>query len=882
MADLPHGTVTFLFTDIEGSTALWERDRTAMQAAIERHFELLRAACEGHHGFLYKTVGDGTQSAFASAAAAVRAALAAQRSLLAEPWPDPPGPLRVRMALHAGQAEPRGNDYLAAPLNRLSRLLAIGSGGQILLTEIVQQLAQDDLPAGTTLRYLGAIALRDLDRPEQVFALEHHDFPRHPGLLANGTARAHNFPALLTPFLERETELATTEELLLKPGVRLVTLTGPGGIGKTRLAHEVGLRLAGSFADGAAFIDLGTLRDPALVIPSIARVLGLQDMGSRPLAERVVEFLRQRQMLLVLDNFEQVIAAAPQVTELLATCPSLKVLVTSRAVLHVSGEHELPVPPLALPRPGGDTAADEVASSEAVQLFVARARAARPGFALTETNAAAVATICRQLDGLPLAIELAAARIAHLPPAALLARLEQRLPLLTGGPRDLPTRLQTMRDAIAWSYDLLSSEEQRLFRHLGVFRGGFTLEAAEASCPPLSPSIFEVIASLVDKSLLRPEDREDEPRYRMLETIGEFSREQLVRAGEDEAACQAHAAYFLALAQQAAGALHGPDVIAWLDRMESERDNLRGASDWLAHRDPRHAAQLAIALHWFWRIRGPVSEGRRWTERLLLEAGTLPPDLRVHLLVRTGDFANIQGDRTRAVAVLDEALTLARDLGDPSTLGLALIFRGVAAQSQGQLDQARRLHEEARLLRGYPNEQVHSCWFLDNLGTIAWRSGDAVRATALHEQALAVAKEIGFAWSAADILTHLGHDAFALGDHARAASLYRESLRRQWAIGIQRDFAGTLAGFAGLAVALGHPDRAAGLCGAIDALLNAIGVTHAPAGQAAFDQTVATACAALGEAKFAELRSAGRHWPSERILAEVEGPLTFDRSPGSN
>lgn len=479
MPELPSGTVTFLFTDIEGSTRLWERDRAAMRAAVDRHLVLLDRAIAAHNGVLFKTVGDAVQAAFPTAPDAVAAALAGQRSLLAEEW-DTPEPLRLRMALHAGDAIPDDDgDYLAAPLNRLSRLLAIGHGGQVLLSQAVQQLARDHLPPDAALRDLGGHRLRDLLEPERVFQLLHPGLPAEFPPLRSLGARPNNLPPQPTPFLGRETAVREVADLLRRPDVRLLTLTGPGGSGKTRLALQAAADCLDDFTDGVFFVALAPLTDPGLMPSAIAAALGVREEGGRSLADRLQEFLAARQMLLVLDNFEHLTEAASLVADLLGSAASLKVLATSRVPLHLRAEHEYPVETLELPPRTPPPTAAQLTQYDAVRLFIARAQAVKPGFAVDNETAPAIAEICWRLDGLPLAIELAAARIRMLPPQAMLARLEKRLPFLTGGARDAPQRQRTLRDAIGWSYDLLDPDEQTVFRRLAVFAGGCTVEAAE-------------------------------------------------------------------------------------------------------------------------------------------------------------------------------------------------------------------------------------------------------------------------------------------------------------------------------------------------------------------------------------------------------------------
>ena len=478
MPDLPSGTVTFLFSDIEGSTALWERDQAAMALVIERHHTLLRTCIEGHRGVLFKVVGDAVHAAFPTAPDAIAAALDAQRSLVEDRLQAADGQLTVRMAMHTVAAEPHDGDYLAPGLNRLARLVSAAHGDQVLLTLVTQNLVRDALPPRTSLRDLGEHPLRDLYRPEHVFQLLHPDLPADFPPIRTLATHPNNLPLQPTPFLGREDQVVRVVALLSREDVRLLTITGPGGVGKTRVALQAAVDLLELFPDGVWFVDLSVLDDPTLVPSAIASVLGVREEG-HVLPERLARVLGEKQLLLVLDNFERLLESAPIVTGLLAEAPGAKALVTSRTPLHISGEQEYPLLPLLLPDPTHLPSLERMLQLEAVRLFVERAQAVKPDFTLTPANASAVAEICHRLDGLPLAIELAAALIKMLPPQLLLNRLEKRLPLLTRGARDLPTRQQTMRDAIAWSHDLLTPEEQTLFHRLAVFPGGCTLEAAE-------------------------------------------------------------------------------------------------------------------------------------------------------------------------------------------------------------------------------------------------------------------------------------------------------------------------------------------------------------------------------------------------------------------
>ena len=814
---------------------------------------------EAQGGVVFKVIGDASQAAFPTAPSAIAAAVAAQRAFLTERWADPPGPLRVRMALHAGEATPdeRG-DYLAAPLNRLARLVGTTQGGQILLTESVEQLTQDDLPPDASLRDLGEILLRDLERPERVFALVHPDLPDDFLPLGPRESATYHFAASLTPFHGRVAEIATVMELLRTPGVRLVTLTGSGGTGKTRLAQEVGMRLAGEMRDGAVFVDLSALRDPALVLPEVALMLGLRGAPGRTLADVVHEFLRERELLLLLDNFEHLLEAAPVVSDLLAAASEVKVLAASRAPLRLRGEHEYSVPPLRLPgrAEGWDPA--EVGTNEAVSFFVARAQAVRPAFKLTAENAPVVVEICHRLDGLPLALELAAARVKMLSPETLLARLTTRLPLLTGGSRDAPARQRTLRAAIAWSHDLLTSQEQTLFRRLSVFVGGWTLEAAEAVANLDGDlDVLEGLAALGDNSLVRFDESGLDSRYSMLETIREFAVEQLAARDDDGRVRDAHAEYMHGFAAQFDQAMFDPERRALLGRSESELANVRAALGWLEQRGDAEQLLNLAAKTWgmSWER---VNETREWVQRGLTVPGSVAPDVRAKALGSAALSAWTQGDHTAAEVYAKAGLDVSQAHGLDVQAGLALNVLMLAAVERGAFAQAIAYGEDAiRHVRRSGNRRWLSQALLD-AAVGAYLGGEAERAAALREEGFALGREVGNTWGIAAALSDMGAEAESRGDVRTALDQYRESLTLMHKLGGDAYFAHPLAGIASIAAIDGAMELAARLLGAVAYVHQMRGTTAFSYERARDDRTAALATAALGHERFDREFAAGR------------------------
>jgi len=860
VASPPTGTVTFLFTDIEGSTKLWEDNAPAMQAALARHDELLRRAIEERGGYVFKTIGDAFCCAFPSALHALEAVLAAQPALLSEGW-EKTGPLRVRMALHTGSADERRGDYFGPPVNRVARLLSAGHGGQVLLSSATQELVRDTLPEGARLRDLGERRLKDLFRPERVFQLIAPELPTSFPPLKTLDARINNLPAQPTPLVGRERELKEVCDLLRGEGVRLLTLTGPGGIGKTRLGLQVAAELLDEFEDGVFFAALAPITDPSLVASAIAEPLGVVEAGDQPLEEGLKGYLRGKELLLLLDNFEQVLGAAPLVGELLSACPKLKVLATSRSVLRVYGEQEYPVPPLELPDHKRLPSVERLTQYEAVRLFIERAKAASPDFSVTNENAPAVAEICVRLDGLPLAIELAAARIKLLTPRAMLERLGSRLKLVTGGARNLPERQRTLRSTIEWSHALLEEGERVLFARLAVFSGGCTLEAIETVCDAeddLPVDALEGVSSLLDKSLLRQEEGpESEPRFVMLETIHEYARERLQASGEAEEIRRLHAEYFLGLAEEAAPELKGPDQLQWHRRLDAEHGNMRTALSWTLRQEKDELTlRLAGALWRFWWTQGYDSEGRRWLEGALamegrgsiesramalagvgalashqgdfdraeeaLEEGlellvgkvTERSEAKLHLLLTLGAVALEREDHDKATRLFEESLSLSREEGNGWGLARSVMSLATVIHEQGDLERATQLFEEGIDLFRERGDKLHLAYCLINLGLTVYSRGDLGRAAKLTEEGVGLLRELGVGADTAVGLCNLGWMALSQNDLNKATVYYEESLRLAWDTGMEPVVLTTLEGYACVAGAQGEAQRAARLWGA--------------------------------------------------------------------
>jgi predicted ATPase/DNA-binding CsgD family transcriptional regulator len=684
-------------------------------------------------------------------------------------------------------------------------------------------------------------------------------------------------PSTLTSLIGREQEIAAARAILMCEDVRLLTLTGPGGVGKTQLALAVARELRADFADDAVYVPLAPTRDPTLVTSAIALVLEIPDTGSLPLSDALKIALRHQQRLLLLDNFEHVLAAAPLVTDLLAACPHLKMLVTSRALLHVSGEHAFTVPPLALPEPERALSIGELTKCDAIRLFVTRAQEVKPSFAITGANASAVAGICQRLDGLPLAIELAAARTRALAPPALLAEMTSTLPLLTGGRRDAPDRLQTMQNAIAWSYDLLSENEQALFRRLVVFVGGFTLEAAQAVAG--DRFVLDDLTSLVDKSLVQQEERPDgETRFSLLETIREYGLECLEEAGEIAAFRRRHAEHFLAFAEAEAPRWFVPGV-PLLDRIDAEEANLRAALVWADEQaDPATLLRLAAALAPSWELRVSYVEGKAWVERALARVPVAAHDHRRQIVAWfAGWFARVRGERTRALALVEEMTAGARAAGNEVWRAQALLIRAYVDQDEGAFDRQLAAATEALGILRRADESAWAAYAQLTVGFARYVLGDLDGAEDVLEEALTRSRAIDQPRLVGMLVSNLGGIARLRGDYAQAARLIRERLALSWDGWALRWCLEELGIIAALC---GEAERAARLLGAAEVYRELLGVPLPAPVSTDYQAPIDAAKATLGEAVFAAAWAAGRRLTVEEARAEAAA-VALDWTPAA-
>lgn len=871
--ELPTGTLTFLFTDIEGSTKLVNALGPAFGAVLDRHHAILRQAFEAAGGIEVSTEGDAFFVVFSSATGAVDGAANAQRALAAETWPVEGG-VRVRMGVHTGEGRLGGDNYVGLDVNRAARIASAGHGGQVLLSKATHGLVVSSLVGEMEFRVLGEFHLKDLEEPETLFQLVGpglaDDFPPPRTLDAPS-----NLPAQVTSFVGRDTEVEAVAALL--HAARLVTLTGPGGTGKTRLSLGVAERMRHEFPGGSYFVELETLTDPDLAGPEIARALKLREDPKVTVVEQLEGHLRDRSVLLVLDNLEQFREGLPIVGKLLQAAPKLSVLATSRQPLRIRGEQEFPVPPLGLPDPKAAASPEALSGFEAIALFVQRARAVRPDFAVTDSNAAAVAAICRRLDGLPLAIELAAARTKLFAPDAILSRLEQSLGFLASSARDLPERQRTLRGAIDWSHDLLDETERALFRRLAIFVGGCTIESAEAVCNvdgELGLDTLDTLASFVDKSLLRQSDgAAGEPRFRMLETIREYAFERLAESPDADLVRRRHRHHFGMVAKDAESQLIDASQATVLDTLEAEADNLRAAI-LRAAEDGRIelALDTAASLWRFWQQRSHLTEGRALLEGLLERPDAAQwTKVRARAMGALGGVAYWQGDFETALRHYNEQIAIGRELDDPGGLADGLYNAGFAASILGDYAQGHANYVEASQIYEVLGDSLALTRTREALVFLLQAEGRFDEAREIQETNLAEYKRLGARFRIANGYSQLGVVNMRAGAYEAAAAAFREAWMLFSEAGDMPSIVRGLILTSILATKVGDFERAAKLRGAADEVMRPLGNIALPMQILRLDDPAIAARAALGDEAYEAEYEAGRRLSFDEIAGLVLG-----------
>jgi len=896
---LPSGTLTYLLTDVEASTELWEHEPDSMREALARHDALIETEAEGHRGTLVRPRGEGDSrfAVFPRATDAVTAACAIQQRLQVEPWRTS-RPLRVRMALHTGEADLRDGDYYGSAVNRCARLRALAHGGQILLSATTARLVQEGITGETGLRDLGQHHLKDLQQPEQVFQLTHPTLAADFPALRSLESLPNNLPIQLTSFIGREKEMAEVKRHLAE--ARLLTLTGSGGAGKTRLALQVAADVLDSYPDGTWLVELASVTDGALMPQAVASALKVAEAQGNSITTTLLNWLAGKRLLLLLDNCEHLIQPSAELVEaLLRASPTLWVLATSREALAIAGETAWLVPSLALTdtasleAPGADVKT-LAAQSEAVRLFIDRAVASQPSFTLTDRNAAAVAQICRRLDGIPLAIELAAARVKALSAEQISARLDDRFRFLTGGSRTAVPRQQTLQALIDWSYSLLTDPERLLLRRLSVFLGGWTLPAAEVVCAGdglESSEVLDLLSQLLNKSLVAAETLEGESRYRLLETIRQYARGKLFDSGETPRVADRHLDYFLRFAEKAEQYFSGSEQLAWLDRLQTEHDNLRAAIEWSRSGTAETAASLRLvgALWEFWYLRGFISEGRRHLQLALVENANAPAGTRARALTGASLLAHAQGDYEQGPVLIEESLALSRQAGGRKELMEALGVAGILAEYREDYERAKRMQEESLAVARELQDKAGMARALVRRGNLGLVDLDQHRqARAMIEEGRALYGELDHRFGIALSLRLLAV-AYSIDSKLdRAFFLLQESLALSRELGDKGGIAFCTLGLAFITIERGDYDAAKSLSEEGYALYHQLGNKWGIAGSQNFlaylaaregDYPRATALAQTSITLFSELRDKTGVQYCLQILAMVaEGEGSPERA----
>jgi len=912
---LPSGTVTFLFTDIEGSTKLSQQYPDAMPALLARHHEILNQAIEAHNGFIFRVIGDSFSASFHNANNALHAALDAQRLLHNETWS--PVPIKVRMGIHTGTAqleiENKENTYSGyTTLALTQRIMSAGHGGQILLSQSTFDLTRDRLPEKAQLTDMGERQLKDVLRPEHLYQLTVPDLPSEFAPLNTLESFSHNLPAQLTSFIGREKESEEVRKLV--HANRIITLTGSGGAGKTRLSLHVGAECLQHFPDGVWFVELAPVTDPALIPQTLLAIFNLREDAQRVPLEVLLDHLRPKTILLMLDNCEHLIEACAQTSEiLLRACPKLKILASSREALGIAGEVPYRVPSLATPNPEHLPSLEKLSELDSIRLFIERATTAKSDFILTKANASFVAQICFRLDGIPLALELAAARMKMLSPEQIAVRLDDRFRLLTGGARTALPRQQTLRAMIDWSYSLLSEPEKTLFRRLAVFVGGWTLEAAESVCNEErgGVDVLDLLTRLVDKSLVYIEESTGEIRYHRLETIRQYSREKFFETDEVETIRDRHLAFHVKYAEIAEEHMRGRARVAWMHRLEAEQDNMRTAMEWGLARNSESALRIAASLPIFWASSGFSAEGFRWLQQALeqVEAmkGYEQPSLRAKGLSGLSFLYMSLGDNTNGKRVAEESVALFRHSQDKSGLAFALVVSAYPLEFLGERLQAEAallesiaiarseknvfvlasalanltrvtldLHGDIEAAEHYADEAIRISQELgiewtagvahEMKGMIAIHRKDYDEARTLIEKAVNAYRETGASFNVIIAKSGLAHMERELGNYAIALGIYRETIVAFRDVAQTGAVAHQLECFGFIAIAWNQNEHALQLFAAANALREKGGTPMTPDEQVYYDQQLVALREKIDLIKFDSVWSKGHTMTMEQAI----------------
>jgi len=903
--------LTFLFTDIEGSTSKWEEQPELMARAVARHDTLLRDTVEAHRGKIVKTTGDGIYAAFPDPGDCLTAVIDIQLALL-DPAVTAGMPLAIRCGIHTGAVHARDNDYFGSTINRTARIMGAAHGGQVLVSHAVADLLRDSLPAGVSLKDLGSVHLKGLASPEAVFQIVHPQLYQSFPALRELEATPNNLPQQLTTFIGRERERQEIEGYLAT--TRLLTLLGMGGLGKTRLALQIGAGVMDSYPDGVWFVDLQTIRDPALVVGETARVLAVREEAGRPLMQTLCAHLKSRKLLLILDNCEQIVDASAELAgSILRAAPDVRIVTTSRTALRVPGEQTYLVQPLPVPSRSGTFEA--LSESTAVQLFVERAKLHKPSFALTEREAPAIAELVARLEGIPLALELAAARVRSLSIVEINRRLQDRYKLLVSGDRTLQARQQTLRALVDWSYDLLQENEQILLARIAVFAGSFDLTAAEDICgaePLTADDILDLITSLVEKSLINMEESDDAASYRVLETIRDYAREKLVIRQEQATISAAHCNHFFTFAKASNQGLQGPDQADWTRRVEKRLDDLRAAIALSLAKgvDPIISVKLEVALMGFWMLRGYSSEGRRYVRASLELPEVRASDaIHAHALYVGACLAEAQSNYAQAQQMLQECLALRRSLGASIDIAASLSTLSLVRLHTGDADGARKDEEEAVTIFRSIKNRIGEAIGLLHLGQIHFYLEDDAQANQYFEQCLTISREIEYREIEREAELLLGESLLAAGDASSAKTRFCRSLEvcrdaedkrgeatALWWLGrsdlmsgdpsaarvklngamrafqafeMYEELLGCLDDHAELLLATGSANGAVCVYAAVEIARERLTLRRYPRSQRRWSELVANLRRDIGEAAFEHAWAQGRGWSVEDAIAHA-------------